>query len=396
MSVTSKDQSIMKCLLLILLAVCIVKCSDSTSRDVAQDEADKAAPISTTETSSSSATDVSSSLTVEATDSSTTSSQTVSATSTSAPVPESRTRRLKKRAAKVYKRAKAKAAKRGSYYLVDYALSLRVIAGIFSPNSTASNSTQAGASNSTQTDAGNSTQTDAGSSALNSNDTMTLSQQEKILLTDAVKNFLLPLSTMQKAQKSEDEDKISGSLLGMLDLLIEKSGSTVSSEKIKDGDWKAGQIWTSVVRREHVDLVMKSREQIMSISSKTNITADQLSQQDQSRLVRARDYYSSLSPSSDDFTRLINPHVDLFKFGERYVDLIESVLLRRPDLVSRCRLYLAKYLSTGNSQDGYYKNLVADANMVQPVGRQASGAASLAPRVGLLLVSAVAFYLFLV
>lgn len=285
-------------------------------------------------------------------------SSTVTSTVTS---PDTRSRRIKQKAKAIYGRGKSSVINRASYYIVDYALSLKAIAMLFGAENTQTTSLTATATQSTYQEY---QQPQSSSQQPQPQQNTSLNGSDRALLTDAVRAFLKPLITFQAAQKNEDEEKLSSSIIGILDILLQKSSGD-SDNRVDEGDWTPGQLWTSVVRREHVDKVLNARDNIFQAKSASY--SDAVKNEDQSRLNKIRNYYQSLSPSSNKFAKIIHPRLDMGKFGARYIDVIEKVLLKKPDLVRKCRIYLAKYLQTGNSNEGYYQNLLKDAQAA-PVG----------------------------
>ena len=267
-----------------------------------------------------------------------------SALDTPAPVPESRSHRIKERAKQIYGRVKANAINRATYYLVDYAFSLKAIGTL-------------GAVKKQQ----NTTVVEPDVNQPNAN--IPVAPDAALKIKQAIHAFLLPLKTFQHAQKIEDPEKLSSSLLAVMNILIKKTkeeGAGEDDAVIGDDDYQPGQIWTTVLRKEHVEQVIKQREALLLTLTDEAGKRDQME-----RLVKIRDYFAAVG--SEKFANLISPKLNWQAFETRYGEVVEQVLLRKPDLFRKCRVYLARYLQSGQSNESYWQSLKAEAQQGQPL-----------------------------
>jgi hypothetical protein len=153
----------------------------------------------------------------------------------------------------------------------------------------------------------------------------------------------------------------------------ESDESSSSPDNITDGDYQPGQLWTTVVKKADLQGVLSGRALLFSAKPPSPSTT----QQDLHRLQKVHQYFQSMGKEDDRLTRLISQKLNWEAFERRYVEVVDRVLVKRPELVHRCRAYLAKYLQTGHPDEEKFMGLVEETlRQDQAAGANARALAS--------------------
>jgi hypothetical protein len=209
-----------------------------------------------------------------------------------------------------------------------------------------------------------------------------LDSQTLGLAREALGVFLRPLKTYQLAESSVDDRKLGSSLIGMERIVTVKP----PNQTVAEGDWSQGTMWSSVVRRVDVDAVLSYRDSLFQwYGQRSGQPSMDVRNQDADRHNRSMNYFKSLmhrrrkydvgadgtqtyavEDNRWQFRKLVSKQLDWDAYESRYLDIVTRVLVLRPDLLGKCRRYLARFLYTGDSAEGYYRDLVQDLSGVAP------------------------------
>lgn len=179
------------------------------------------------------------------------------------------------------------------------------------------------------------------------------------LKADSLKSFIhkitVPISdyTASTTHDGVSDDMRKESILGLIDFLVKND--TFQMDDVSNDVWKESKIHGSVIKRDSLTDVVKSRNSIF-----LGITNPQARKQAIYRYQQGMQEYKNVleNLSGDDFALLIGNHaIEWDLYESRYLELLQLVKRDPAKFAPLVRKYFATWLRDGDQNDEMYREL---------------------------------------